>query len=860
MYKSQLLWEFKTGLEKDKIPPLLPNDAFELLENAYLYRKRIKRKQGAGFLGRLQRSFTSVSIGTSPASATFSFNLFTAFNTNNPTIIINETPPQAQINPGSVIITDGTDTFTDQGNGFLKRQDGDLTSTINYSTGAVTLNRTIDTAIPFTASFGYFPGLPVMGMPTQELVAINADRLIDFDMTYAYQYSNSLNAFQETPSIMVARWHGSNSNFFWAENAFSNNAGTGTLFVTNDTAAFQGYRVSNVTIVDATHFDVTTSGANIIQVGDFTYFDQMAAGTNPALFNGITGTVTIAGNPFTVLVPATAGFVYGGGPPNGVVIDQNRVIATSGDGIRWYDGVTWSNFQPPVNATNFLIGCLIIFYYRDRLVVFQPIETTQIGGLGANTFYQRGRWCQNGTPFYASNPIPSGLSSQSNAWRDDVPGKGGFVDAPTTERIISASLIKDNMIVRFERSTWRFRYTGNEELPFQWERINAEFGASSTFSGVNFDVGPIDVGSRGITQTDGISVLRIDNIIPDEVFEFENENAGPQRIWGIRDFDEQIVYWNFPNDVENGIFPNRILLYNYRDTSFAVLIDSYTAFGYWQSFNDLVWQDAKFSWESANFEWDSATNQALYSKVVGGNQQGYVMILQELASNQQSLRIENIIQGVNSAQIQSTNHNLSNTDYIKPQGILGAGAFLNGIVYAVVVIDANNYYLYQYNNLTLLFDSPVGGVTGTYLGAGEICRVDNFRIRTKKFNPNIQQGAATRLGYADFYIDVTEQGQFIVNYYVDDNDSTPVNQPPLNPGNDPLINPNSNVVETYLNAFETRGQNRVWHSLYDSCIGSFFQLEMTMSPTQINNLSIVNSDFVLHGINLWTESANERLS
>jgi hypothetical protein len=560
-YKPFLIADKDNGLQLDKIPALIAEDAYTILTNAYRWRKRTKRKLGAQLLGRLRREFTAVSIGNSPAAATWSFNLRTIYNTNNPTLPIAELPPIAQLQPGSVIFTDGTDTFTDQGNGILRRQDGDVTSTINYATWAIVLNRTVALANAFTATFAYFPGIPVMGLLSQELLTINAEATLAFDQTYAYLYDNTNNRFKEAPSIMVARWHGNDANFFWGENT------PAAIFVTNGTAAFQGYAITLIAVVDATHFAITTSGANAFAVNDYVFFYQVTGGTNPQLINGITGQVTVAGNPFTVSVPSTAGFVYSG--TGGVAIAQNRSIATTGDGVRWYDmnQTTWANFQPPINATNILLGALIIFFYRDRLIMLVPTETTALGGVGNQTYYQRARWSQNGTFYYSSNPIPSGQTSQSDAWRDDIPGKGGYIDAPTSDRIISASLVKDTLQVFFERSTWRLRYSGNEELPFIWERINEEFGSDSTFGTINFDIGPKTIGSRGIIQVDGRNVYRIDNLIPDEVFNFENQHSGPQRISGIRDFDEQVVYWAFPNDDENGTYPNRVLLYNYMNAS-----------------------------------------------------------------------------------------------------------------------------------------------------------------------------------------------------------------------------------------------------------------------------------------------------
>ena len=168
---------------------------------------------------------------------------------------------------------------------------------------------------------------------------------------------------------------------------------------------------------------------------------------------------------------------------------QSTVDSTNpaaGDGIRWYDGSGWINFLPQVDATNFLMGSTLIVSYRNRLVM---LNTTEGSAFGVSTNYrQRARWCQNGTPYYVA-PVPSGFTGgvDVNSWRDDVVGKGGFIDAPTSQAIIGAAFIHDTLIVYFERSTWQLRYTGDPVLPFIWERINTELGAESTFSTILSD-------------------------------------------------------------------------------------------------------------------------------------------------------------------------------------------------------------------------------------------------------------------------------------------------------------------------------------------------------------------------------------
>ena len=97
-------------------------------------------------------------------------------------------------------------------------------------------------------------------------------------------------------------------------------------------------------------------------------------------------------------------------------------------------------------------------------------------------------------------------------------------------------------------------YTGNQVLPFIWQKINTELGAESTFSVVPFDKVILGVGNVGIHACNGANVERIDDKIPDEVFRIHNENEGVQRVYGIRDYDVEMVYWTFPSQEENSTF------------------------------------------------------------------------------------------------------------------------------------------------------------------------------------------------------------------------------------------------------------------------------------------------------------------
>lgn len=81
-------------------------------------------------------------------------------------------------------------------------------------------------------------------------------------------------------------------------------------------------------------------------------------------------------------------------------------------------------------------------------------------------------------------------------------------------------------------------------------KINTELGAQSTFASVPFDKAVLNVGDTGYHACNGFSVDRIDEKIQKEVFKISTDNNGPTRVCGIRDYNEQLVYWSFPS-VEN---------------------------------------------------------------------------------------------------------------------------------------------------------------------------------------------------------------------------------------------------------------------------------------------------------------------
>lgn len=830
---------YRTGLQKNREPFIIEDDAFVELFNAYVWRGRIKKKLGVVNLGRLRRDFVAYSLGLSGASP-WTFNVFTVATP------IGAGEANKTLVPGTLIITiAGPIVFTDQGDGTLTSVTPGNSGTVNYATASVTLTHTAGAGAATTANISYYPGLPVMGLPSRVLSGINEKQLIAFDTKYAYQYGNVINRFEQTPSTLAVTWSGTDSQLFWAENAYE------ALWVTNGVAGLHGYSVTLFAAAAAgppSTVNVTAAG-NTFQVGDTVYFLNLAGAG--AANNLKWGTVTVAGNPFTISNPATGYFANG--VVTGVVLSPN--VSTNGDGIRWYDGTSWHNFNPPINGINALMGGGIIVFYRGRIVVLDTLEGNSLTP-SATRYPQRARWSQNGTPFYVA-PVPTAanIGVEIEAWNETIVGRGGYIDCPTTEQIVGACFLRDTLIVAFEDSTWKLRYTNNELLPFVWERLDVELGCKGRFSGVRFDKVVLFVGSRGIIACDGVGVNRVDLLIPDIVFNFNNDNSGPERISGIRDFEEQIVYWTFPNDSEitGQVFPNRILLYNYLDESFAQLLDTFTTYGYWSGFDDLTWAQASRPWEEYSRTWSGTGSNAKEPQVVSGNQQGFVQRVQQQVGNDATLQVTAVTVAANvPTELTIPNHNLPQQSIIQLSGFLALNAGLNGLVLQAKYKDTNTVQLYVYDPITDTYGEFTGG-SSTYIGGGLVSRVDNFQILTKKFNPFLDDAVSARLKQTDFYVSGTSQGRFMVNIYINDLNDTPANDTPSG-------NALSNRVETFANPYEPAGQDKYWHTLFDTATGNLFQIEILYGNQEMNDSGIFNSEVTIHSIAPQADVASQRLT
>jgi len=745
---------FNSGAQKkNKKPFLLVDDAFQELQNAYVWREEVKKREGMQFIGRFRRFFANESIGVSSASV-WSFNIYSTLSTP----IVPE--PTAEIAPGTITIFINPTTTTGAITGYTRASDGEFFAPANGLTTGDTVTVSGVVIVPDS-------GTDSANNTWSNIEALANSFKIGIDTHSWGIYASGGTWIKESGGI-----------------SFTDN-GMGLLISTTPgNSGWINYLTGDVTI---TH----TAGAGLASIITFGYYPTLPAmGIWVREIAGINDEETIwfdtkyaykvvGGNYQEFLTPSVTwdstdsdffwATNYSGSDSAQRLFFETNFKLSAGSPMRYTDGSTWTTFQPvvalsPPNPTYLFTSRILIPYY-GRLLALNTWEGTTIAN--ARNFFSRCRFSQIGSP------------TQTDAWQSDIFGKGGFIDAPTNEEIVSATFFKNTLIVQFERSTWRLQYVGEYGIPFLWERISSDFGSESTFSPVLFDSGVLAVADKAIVASSGGDVKRIDLDIPDIVYDFLNDSDGPKRVQGIRDFKKELVYWCYPefSTLYSGqYFPNKTVLYNYRNNTYAFFRNNVTCYGNFQYQVNITWDRLDVFWDSDQVGWDDV-GQSKLPLIVSGNQQGFghfygypdVETLADSsidALDQESLSITAVIVTPNvDVVLTIKNHNLQSDEIIYVTGLnyivttspatLGSTT-LNDQIYMIQYVDINNVRLFAWDQTTKQFYSNFTvTTTGTYVGGGLVALFPRPYIETKDFNPAKQVGQNILSNSIDFLFDAT---------------------------------------------------------------------------------------------------------
>lgn len=751
-------FEQNSGMQNNRRPWLIPDEAFEQLTNAYNFRGRIRKRFGSRWVGNTQLSSRfriacgTYSAPTSPVPAG-SGAVGQNFSIENVIFTVNVLGT-----PANLLVANGSAT----------------TATFDTTTGAFVFAGVLDATgnpVSNASPIYYYPALPVMGLVTQETSTLSNEKLIGFDTRYAYQYVAG--SGWERLATGTATWSGSNSDFFWGTTWRSADAYDKVLFVTN--------------------------------------------------FN------------------------------------ENET-----DYMRYLNGTTWASFRPLITATDNLNATAILVVFKNRLLAFNTWESVTATPPG-NNYQNRVRWCQVGSPL------------DVDAWRQDIPGRGGGVDAPTAEAIVTVEFIKDRLIVFFERSTWELVYTSNDVRPFVWQQINTELGAESTFSVIPFDRVAVGVANVGIMACNGSNVDRIDDSIPDAVFEIHNIDSGVERVYGIRDYFVEMVYWTFPalDASSDQPYPNRVLVYNYKSGTWAFNEDSITAFGYIQpqsADTSTTWDSNTITWDSDE-TWANAPQQALFRNVIAGNQEGYTFIVDAShPTNAPVLSITDITAGANNVlTLTVVDHNLRPGDFIYITDVDATDnmELINHKIFKVALADPISK-----DKFTIPYPTALPVIAGTYAGGGVISRVTNPDILTKQYNFYFKQGRNAYVNKVEFQVDATTHGQTQVDYYVSTNPRSMV-QASGSIGTNAIVGTNTLDTFPYPTIPFEADSTRLVHPVYFQADGEFIQFRIRMTDEQTMTVIRTSNgdgppetfsysgpsfeDFQLHSMTIYASPSSSRL-
>lgn len=800
-----------SGMQKNVKPWLIPDEAFQTLTNAYVFRGRVRKRFGSRWFmdSPLLSRFRIALPGGSGVGTTSGAGAATG-----------TVPPAVGAVGQWFSIGNTLFTVATAGNSnvpLLFPTAGATTATFNTTTGAYAFTgATINTQIY------WYPGYPVMGLLTYTTSVVDQQITIGFDTKYAYRYNSGWDRLALETTAGDSVWTGDDADFFWGATWVGADASNTVFFVTNFNTAdgIRYYKNSTNTWTKALiNYDTTSIGT--------TDASGNASGTAPGSW--FIGQAFIIGNTL-FRVTASSG-----------ALTVSSLTSSAAVGTGTFNTATgaYTFTGAAINSTIFYSGdnyirtAAIIVVFKNRLVLF---NTQEAGGL---TYPNRARFAQIGDPL---DPA---------AWYQNVPGRGGAIDAPTVESISTVEFIKDRLIVFFEQSTWELVYTGNQVYPFTWQQINTELGAEATYSVVPFDKVALCIGNVGVHACNGSNVERIDEKIPDEIFTISNANNGIFRVYGIRDYFVEQVYWTYPNtDTSSGsYFPNRVLVYNYKTGTWALNIDTITAFGYFNPSSGVTWSSTEVTWDD-EVSWDADSVQLLFRQVIGGNQQGFTFVCDaEISENASVMQISNVSTPAMTTftQLSIINHTLIEGEFLYIENCVwnDASNGLNGRIFKVIyVVNANAVYI-----------GPDAPFTGTYQGSGVAARVSNLDIRTKEFNFYAGQGRNASIQKIDFMVDKTGYGELTVNVY----DSTST----VNTVSDGLINGTilgTSVLETfpYPSVPFEANQSRLWHPVYCWSDGEVVQIQLTLSDAQMTDVNIRDQDFQLHALCIYTQPTSMR--
>lgn len=266
--------------------------------------------------------------------------------------------------------------------------------------------------------------------------------------------------------------------------------------------------------------------------------------------------------------------------------------------------------------TNYITTTFDIKVFQNRLLAIRPSLKTQVNPLNQSIFW-------------------SAIYNPTN-FINNIAGNGGELSAATSDTIKSFNFLRDICIVRFSRSTWIFRFTGNDFNPFQFAKINSAKTTTCPYASIEYDERETGIGNTGITATDGVNLQRFDIPIID-FYETEMAEQYYGQAYSER-YDNNNETWTLyvsqanQNPVVGGIAPgsDKALIYNFVENTWNTYLfsDPMTCMGLYFAVTGRTWAslsvDPDDEWQNQDNPWFSYSNQKSAPILLMGDTTGHV--------------------------------------------------------------------------------------------------------------------------------------------------------------------------------------------------------------------------------------------
>ena len=584
-YTPYPILDMKTGKYLRREPWLSPQDAFEKLSNCRIKRGILEKRRGYALHGQILAISTTTlnpTLQTNPVMGIFNHlsgtteNLLAADQDR-----INEYISGRPVNKTLTVVTDQGGSpnvvrFASTAHGFTADEIITISGTTNYD-----------------------------GTYRVEAVATNT---FDVESAYVAETLSGATASQEPFTDLTEnkiRFNSTNQN--WTPVVGSVIKG-GTSNATA-TVATGGVLVDYGTIAGADAFGTIVFDRGSV-TGTFQANEDLQNNANAAQIVG----QAIAANSDEAFTGDNTNFFWsenwdydGSSDTTYITNNKNPIQIYNGTHLRQLSiDIGTDAARAGVNDVN---SCLLIIIFKERVVIFSTNEN------GVD-FFRRARWSGVKQPF---------------SWPT-----ANFKDAPTSDIIKSVDFIGDELYVWFERSTWRFVWTGDSTDPFEWERVSDTEGSVAQMSLVTQDDRQFAVGAARIQLSNGRDIVAADSIIPDFVLDW-NQDSLPYSNSLLLD-EEKHILMSYASaaasaHADGNTYPDRAVVINYEENNFATYELPIHTMGFSNVESDLSWDDITDAWEDIDYSWNAGQAKSGFPITLIGSHVGKIFQLNVAGSD-----------------------------------------------------------------------------------------------------------------------------------------------------------------------------------------------------------------------------------